>query len=164
MLWLGLAAHSPSAGAEEARTPAVWYRAAAECPLGPDFLAKIDGTPRAHLALAGEHIDFIVTLLTSGNETVGRLERQTNGGTVAIRELRDATRARVPDGLALRLGLALDPAQPSAASAAEPAPPEPSRAETAAPANAPVEIAAPPKPAPLATAPAPAVGSASRTK
>ncbi|HEY1535658.1 MAG TPA: hypothetical protein VGF76_16670, partial [Polyangiaceae bacterium] len=160
VLWLGLAAHSPSAFAQEARTPAVWYRAAAECPLGPDFLAKIDGTPRAHLALAGEHIDFIVTLLTSGNETVGRLERQTNGGTVAIRELRDATCERVADGLALSLGLALDPTLPSAPSAAEPATPEPSSAQTAAPTNAPVEIAEPLKPAPVATAPP--AGTASR--
>ena len=30
-----------------------------------------------------EHIDFVVTLLTTPGETVGRLERQTNGGTVA---------------------------------------------------------------------------------
>src|SRR5476651_1425224 len=91
LLVLALAVRSPSAAAQEAHTAAVWYRAAAECPAGADFLAKIDGTTRAHLALAGEHIDFVVTLLTSGNETVGRLERQTDGGTVAIRELRDAT-------------------------------------------------------------------------
>ena len=41
------------------------------------------------LAEAGDHIDYLVTLVDSGTETVGRLERQTRAGTVAIRELRD---------------------------------------------------------------------------
>jgi len=152
-LLLALAARSPAASAQQARTPAVWYRAAAECPLGPDFLAKIEGTPRAHLALAGEHIDFVVTLLTSGDETVGRLERQTNGGTVAIRELRDATCERVADGLALSLGLALDPTQPSAAPDADAQ--APTNAAPTAPAAASVETA--PAAAPESSAQTPPV-------
>jgi hypothetical protein len=41
------------------------------------------------LAGAGDHVDFLVTLVDSGTETVGRLERQTRAGTIAIRELRD---------------------------------------------------------------------------
>jgi hypothetical protein len=64
---------------------------------------------RARLAQAGDHIDFVVTLVAERNETVGRLERQTNSGTVAIRELRDATCEQVADALALSLGLALTP-------------------------------------------------------
>jgi hypothetical protein len=154
LLLLALALRSPPAGAQEARTPAVWYRAAAECPVGPDFLAKIDGATRAHLAQAGEHIDFVVTLLTSGDETVGRLERQTNGGTVAIRELRDATCERVADGLALSLGLALDPTQPSAAADANAQAPAPVSSEPAAPPRNAAE-AVPPA-APVAQAPVPA--------
>ncbi|HEY3668160.1 MAG TPA: hypothetical protein VGL19_19290, partial [Polyangiaceae bacterium] len=73
---LALGAHARAAAAEGAQASAVWYRAAAECPSGADFLAKIEGTAQAHLAQGGEHIDFVVTLLTSGAETVGRLERQ----------------------------------------------------------------------------------------
>jgi hypothetical protein len=134
----------------EPHTAAVWYRAAADCPAGADFLAKIDGTMRAHLAQAGDHIDFVVTLLTSDNETIGRLERQTNGGTVAIRELRDATCERVADGLALSLGLALDPTQPSAA--AEPNDPPP-------PAEVPVETAPTAAPAPTVDTPSSVVAA-----
>jgi hypothetical protein len=131
-----LAACAAPAIAQEIRTPAVWYRAAAECPGGPEFIAKIASNPaRAHLAQGGDHIDFVVTLLTAQGETIGRLERQTNGGTVAIRELRDATCARVADALAMSLGLAMDPT-PSAsepeAAAALPAP-VPIPADTAAP-------------------------------
>jgi hypothetical protein len=74
---LALVARARIATADSAEASAVWYRAAAECPSGADFLAKIEGSPRAHLAQGGEHIDFVVTLLTSGAETVGRL-RTTN--------------------------------------------------------------------------------------
>ncbi|HEX7452962.1 MAG TPA: hypothetical protein VF294_11780, partial [Polyangiaceae bacterium] len=152
---LALVARSEVAAAEPPHLAAVWYRAAAECPAGQDFLAKIDGATRAHLAQAGDHIDFVVTLLTSGNETVGRLERQTDGGTVAIRELRDATCERVADGLALSLGLALDPTQPSApadANAQAPAGLQPEAAPVP-----PVESAAPPSAAPVITGPAPVI-------
>ena len=90
--------------------PAVWYRASEQCPSGPDFLLKLTGgAAAARLAQAGDHIDFLVTLVATGAETVGRLERQTRGGTVAIRELRDASCERVAEGLALSLGLALEP-------------------------------------------------------
>jgi hypothetical protein len=83
---------------------------------------------------------------------VGRLERQTDRGTVAIRELRDATCERVADGLALSLGLALDPKQPSVAPEANV--PGPSNLEPAEAPVAPVESAAPPSAAPAATVPA----------
>ena len=159
---LALVARPEVAAAEPPHTAAVWYRAAAECPAGPDFLAKIDGATRAHLAQAGDHIDFVVTLLTSGNETVGRLERQTDGGTVAIRELRDATCERVADGLALSLGLALDPTQPSSAPDANAAGPT-TDTEPAPPANAPADTATPAAPPPaVATHPAVVAGPPSQ--
>lgn len=122
VLLVGLTARTPRAEAQAAHAPSVWYRAAEKCPAGPEFLEKLGaGQGRARLAGAGDHIDFVVTLLSDGAETVGRLERQTNGGAVAIRELRDASCDRVADALALSLTLALDPAQaasePSATSA-----------------------------------------------
>ena len=90
--------------------PAIWYRASDTCPNGGQFLDKLtESSRRARLAEAGDHIDFVVTLVENGKETVGRLERQTDSGIVAIRELRDATCEQVADALALSLGLALAP-------------------------------------------------------
>jgi hypothetical protein len=101
---------SSVARAEGARAPAVWYRASDQCPSGADFLEKVTGSATVpRLAEAGDHIDFLVTLVATGAETVGRLERQTRAGTVAIRELRDANCDRVAEALALSLGLALEP-------------------------------------------------------
>lgn len=106
------------AGYAESHTPAIWYRASDECPSGAEFLARAVGeAPRARLAEAGDHIDFLVTLVIAQGETVGRLERQTEGGTVAIRELRDASCERVADALALSLGLALAPGAAATGSA-----------------------------------------------
>jgi len=86
----------------------VWYRASEECPAGPDFLARLGARAAAtKLAGAGDHIDFVVTLVATDTETVGRLERQTQAGTVAIRELRDASCERVADALSLSLALSL---------------------------------------------------------
>ncbi|HYO96324.1 MAG TPA: hypothetical protein VER33_17520 [Polyangiaceae bacterium] len=92
----------------------VWYRASAECPSGTEFIGKLGArADHARLAQAGDHIDFIVTLAAATNETVGRLERQTQGGTVAIRELRDENCSRVAEALALSLALALNTAPPA---------------------------------------------------
>src|SRR4051794_15815274 len=100
----------------ETGPPAVWYRASEACPGGPQFLQKLaESSRQARLAEAGDHIDFVVTLVANGTETVGRLERQTNSGSVAIRELRDASCERVADALALSLSLALAPGESSAA-------------------------------------------------
>lgn len=94
----------------ETEPPAVWFRASETCPSGAQFLEKLAAHSRkARLAQAGDHIDFVVTLVADGRETVGRLERQTDAGIVAIRELRDATCEEVADALALSLGLALAP-------------------------------------------------------
>ena len=112
-----------ASAAAEPQPPTVWYRASEECPSGPDFLGKLSGgSARARLADAGDHIDFVVTLVAAQGETVGRLERQTQGGTVAIRELRDVSCARVADALALSLGLALEPAPVLAPEPEKPAP------------------------------------------
>ena len=99
----------------ESQPPAVWYRASEKCPNGAQFLEKLaENSRQARLAQAGDHLDFVVTLVTEGKETLGRLERQTDGGIVAIRELRDTPCERVADALALSLSLALVPGQSSA--------------------------------------------------
>lgn len=98
------------AHAEAGPEAVVWYRASEQCPAGTEFLGRLaNGAERVRLAGAGDHIDFVVTLLADQGTTVGRLERQTRSGTVAIRELRDVSCARVADALALSLGLALEP-------------------------------------------------------
>ena len=156
MLPLLLLAARPAA-AEDARSPAIWYRASDRCPTGSEFVQKLAESGHAvRLAQGGDHIDFVVTLQSVESQTVGRLERQTQRGTVAIRELHDATCERVTEALALSLGLAVDPdapgaappdaAQPPAAPSPEPArPPEPAAGPAAEPA---VSVVAA-KPAPL---------------
>jgi len=138
--------------------PAVWYRASETCPDGREFLGKLAETSRkARLAQAGDHIDFVVTLVADGKQTVGRLERQTDAGVVAIRELRDATCRQVADALALSLGLAMTPGQ----SNAEPVSSTPN--DTAPDLPAPSSDAAPtqqvPSPAPSPAPPSAAVGT-----
>jgi len=147
----------------EARPSVVWYRASAECPLGGEFLEKLPGgAARARLAQAGDHIDFVVTLVAAQGETIGRLERQTQGGTVAIRELRDVSCERVADGLALSLGLALEPGAPRASAAADgPPDPTPPPAEPAASVE-PSPAAVTPSAAPTNGEPEPAVVAAAR--
>ncbi len=95
-------------GAEEQHA-VVWYRASEECPSGAEFLARLRPGAPVLLAEAGDHIDFVVTLVAARGHTVGRLERQTHEGTVAMRELSDTNCAKVADALALSLGLALEP-------------------------------------------------------
>lgn len=112
----------------------IWYRASSECPQGPEFLGKLaERANLARLAGAGDHIDFVVTLQSFDGETVGRLERQTQSGTVAIRELRDASCPRVAEALALSLALSLEPANGLSESRAkgEPKPAEAPATETA---------------------------------
>jgi hypothetical protein len=89
---------------------AVWYRSTEGCPDGSAFLLELErrATP-ARLAGMGDHIDFVVTLGADATRGWGRVERQTERGTVAIRELEAATCAAVASGLALSLVLAVDP-------------------------------------------------------
>lgn len=108
--WVALSLTLTGPAAADPEPPAIWYRASEACPSGTQFLDKLtENSRRARLAQAGDHIDFVVTLVADPNETLGRLERQTDSGVVAIRELRDATCSEVADALALSLGLALSP-------------------------------------------------------
>jgi len=144
----------------EALPPAVWYRASESCPNGAQFLDKLaENSRNARLAQAGDHIDFVVTLVADGKGTVGRLERQTNSGVVAIRELNDATCEQVADALALSLGLALAPGQTSAAPVvAQPAEPAQGTADAAA-----SEAPGPPPPTTSAASESPATSAAATT-
>jgi hypothetical protein len=109
--WLA-AAHAQG---EEAREVVVWYRNGAQCPDGAGFLKLLEQhAVRARLATVGDRVDFVVTLGTDARGHVGRLERQTQRGTVAIRDLMGDDCLQVADALALSLGLAAASEDPSA--------------------------------------------------
>lgn len=112
----------------------VWYRTSEGCPDGEAFVSRLSELgKRAQLARVGDRVDFVVTLGSGPTESSGRLERQTRGGTVAIREYRDARCEQVAEALALTLDLALEP--DAAAAATSPASPaSPGGTATAAPA------------------------------
>lgn len=137
------------AGAALAREPvAIWYRSGEGCPDADAFLLELErrATP-ARLAGMGDPIDFVVTLGTDGSRGWGRVERQTERGTVALRELEAATCEAVAPSLALSLVLAI----------------EPEAVPGAAPPPAPAPGAAPPVPGPTSE-PAPAAPAASGTQ
>lgn len=116
-LGLGLLLEATTARAQA--PVSVWYRTSEGCPDGSAFVARLSalGT-RARLASVGDRVDFVVTLGSASGESSGRLERQTRGGTVAIREYRDPRCEQVAEALALTLELALEPS--AAASGAAP--------------------------------------------
>jgi hypothetical protein len=88
----------------------VWYRTSEGCPDGEAFVSRLSELGKtARLARVGDRVDFVVTLGSSPSESSGRLERQTRGGIVAIREYRDARCEQVAEALALTLDLALEP-------------------------------------------------------
>lgn len=96
----------------------VWYRSSETCPDGAAFVGLLGRLQRSvSLAGVGDHVDFVVTLASSPQQSSGRLERQSSEGTVAIREVNAASCQEVAEVLALSLDLALQPA------------PEPVRAE-----------------------------------
>jgi hypothetical protein len=104
----------------------------------------------------------VVTLVANGTETVGRLERQTNSGSVAIRELRDASCERVADALALSLSLALAPGESSAAPVVDPSPGTPEVAVAVAASASPEALTTPATPPAVPVAaiePSPAPGA-----
>lgn len=101
-----------SAGEAQEATAGVhiWYRGTQGCPDGPAFVARLEALGRsAQLAHAGDPVDFLVSVSSSGDGSTGRLERQTERGQMAIRELAAPRCEQVTDGLALSLDLALDP-------------------------------------------------------
>jgi hypothetical protein len=107
------------ARAETSKRPAIWYRSSEGCPDGLAFLEMLQhrATP-AQLAQVGDRIDFVVTLGSTPTGNSGRLERQTDRGTVALRELQGTTCAAIADALALTLVLTLDPMSDQNADAA----------------------------------------------
>jgi hypothetical protein len=97
----------------------VWYRNTEGCVDGPSFVGLLERLHRSvSLAGVGDHVDFVVTLASSPQQSSGRLERQSSEGSVAIREVTASTCQEVAEVLALSLDLALQPTP-------EPAPSEP---------------------------------------
>jgi hypothetical protein len=136
VLWLAWVAWATTALADPERVAVVWFRSSEGCPDGSEFLAKLgERAPLARLARAGDHVDFVVTLSVSERESVGRLERQTQSGTVAIREITDSDCGRAAEAIALSLALALNPP-------AEPPAPDPTPTASVPP--APTSPPAPP--------------------
>ncbi|MET0413576.1 MAG: hypothetical protein ABW217_19870 [Polyangiaceae bacterium] len=106
-----------SASAEPVR---VWYRSSEGCPDGTAFLERLRAFGRsAVLAGVGDRVDFVVTVAHAGNQSSGRLERQSREQTVAIRDVSAATCAEVVEVLALSLDLAEQPAVAGATPAAD---------------------------------------------
>jgi hypothetical protein len=137
----------------------VWYRSSEGCPDGVAFLARLgERAPLARLAGGGDRIDFVVTLSAHPAGSQGRLERQTQGGTVAIREIEDTSCDNVADALALGLALALDPestAQNPTLTATRPVPAPPVEpARESAPSSAPRQRTFPASVGPPAAPPA----------
>jgi len=108
-------AQPPAPAAAAAPEPAVlWYRSSGDCPDGAGFLTRVgDRAASVRLAEAGDRVDFVVNLSMTPEGARGRLERETEGGTVAIREVVDASCERAADVIALNLALALDPERPA---------------------------------------------------
>ncbi len=104
-----------SAASAQPAAVQIWYRSAAGCPEGSVFVSRLAALGRhAQLASAGDRVDFVVTLdgpgpAAASPQSLGRLERQTERGTVAIRELRAPRCEDVAEALALSLELALQP-------------------------------------------------------
>jgi hypothetical protein len=113
---LMLALSLPVAAQPSASKSAVlWYRGSEGCPDGAGFLARVgDRASLVRLADVGDRVDFVVNISVMPGGARGRLERETERGTVAIREFEDASCTSVADVLALNLALALDPEQQTA--------------------------------------------------
>lgn len=113
----------------ESATPApavLWYRSSEGCPDGASFLESVgERASLLRLADVGDHVDFVVNLALTNEGARGRLERETERGTVAIREVEDESCERVAEVVALNLSLALDPAALARPVADEQAEPEP---------------------------------------
>jgi len=114
--WLGvpcgaaLALSSFTAGAAAPQVVHIWYRGGAGCPDGSAFVQRLHELGReAQLAGVGDPVDFLVSVSSSAEGSSGRLERQTQAGQLAIRDMRAPECEQISEGLALSLDLALDP-------------------------------------------------------
>ena len=153
------------AQAEPPEATVVWYRASEGCPEGPDFVSLLgEWASRARLAEAGDRVDYVVTLSTSDDGSTGRLERQTDRGTIAVSELHDASCRQVAEALALSLALSLESgghdeaaAEVPESSGRAPASSAPAPAQTPAPSNASQPQASSQPQAPAAPQPPPRV-------
>jgi hypothetical protein len=127
---------SGAAADDVGRTPRpaplrVWYRSSDGCPDGVRFIERLAQLGRtALLASVGDRVDFVVTLARDAEQSRGRLERQSQERTVAIRDVESASCEEVADALALSLELSLQPTAPGA---------EPAPADTPEPAVPPAE-------------------------
>ena len=102
-----------NAGAAE-RLATIWFRSSDACPDGASFLQKLtQRSTSARLAAVGDRIDFVVTLGAVEGGASGRLERQTERGTVAIRDIKAPNCEAVAEALALTLSLTIDPQAPA---------------------------------------------------
>jgi hypothetical protein len=112
-------AAEPLAAARAAEQPLrIWYRSSEGCPDGAAFVGLLGRLGRAaSLAGVGDRVDFVVTVAYAPGQSSGRLERQSNEGTVAIRDVSAQSCAEVADALALSLDLALEPGAAGPASA-----------------------------------------------
>lgn len=122
-----MALTSPARGQAPSSGPAVlWYRSSEGCPDWAAFLTRLgDRGSLVRSAEVGDRVDFVINIAVTPEGARGRLERETEGGTVAIREVEDARCERVADVVALNLALALDPERPAPRPAANPAAPPP---------------------------------------
>jgi hypothetical protein len=133
-----------------ASAAAVWYRSGEGCPDGAAFIELLrQRSVPAQLAQVGDRIDFVVTLGGGPDGGRGRLERQAEQGTVALREVQGKTCEGVADALALSLALAWDPNTQPPVTEGTPSSPEPSAVDLPA---APTRVATIPPPAPGAPA------------
>ena len=117
-----VAAAEPDAGGavQDGAAIRVWYRSSEGCPDGSRFVGRLSELGRrATLARVGDRVDFVVTLAAEPGQSTGRLERQTERGTVAIRQLDASACGEVAEALALSLELALAPDVPAPSPAPE---------------------------------------------
>ena len=165
--WLVLAILGSSTANAEPAELSIWYRSSEACPTAEAFFERLSQLGRrARLAGAGDNIDFVVTLGGAGDGSFGRLERQAESGTIAIREVQAPKCEEVAEALALSLDLALAPMQAPAAGPQPPPPVAPAPATTASlPATASPTVANDDDPPPPAAPPVedtdagPAVGA-----
>lgn len=127
------AREEPALLAPAAPIAAVWYRSGEGCPDGAAFIERLrTRSIPAQLAQVGDRIDFVVTLGAGPDGGRGRLERQAEKGTVALREVQGKTCEGVADALALSLALSWDPSAQPPVTEATPASSEPPVAERVA--------------------------------